>query len=38
MGESGEHSVMSYQRAILIRAARVALAERIEQVSVTEGP
>lgn len=38
LGEAGEQLVINYERARLIHAGKGSLAERIEQVSVTEGP
>jgi hypothetical protein len=38
LGEAGEKFVLNFERARLIRAGKEALADRIEQVSVTVGP
>lgn len=38
LGDAGEQFVINFERARLIHAGREALAERIEQVSVTVGP
>ena len=38
LGDAGERFVMDYERARLIHAGKESLADRIEQVSVSEGP
>lgn len=38
LGEAGEQFVMNFERARLIRSGRDAFADRVEQVSLTEGP
>jgi hypothetical protein len=38
LGEAGEKFVLNFERARLIRVGKEALADRIEQVSVTVGP
>ena len=38
LGEAGEDFVIKYEKHRLIQAGKESLAERIEQVSVTEGP
>ncbi len=38
LGDAGEQFVINFERARLIRAGKEALAERIEQISVTVGP
>ncbi|WP_299202098.1 DUF3883 domain-containing protein [uncultured Amphritea sp.] len=38
LGDAGEQFVINFEQARLIRAGKESLAERIEQVSVTEGP
>ncbi|UTW03100.1 DUF3883 domain-containing protein [Amphritea atlantica] len=38
LGDAGEQFVMNFERARLIRAGKESLAERVEQVSVTQGP
>jgi len=38
LGDAGEQFVLNYERARLIHSGKEALAERIEQVSVTVGP
>lgn len=38
LGDAGEQFVINFEKARLIRAGKESLAERIEQVSVTQGP
>jgi hypothetical protein len=38
LGEAGEQFVINYERARLILAGKEALADRVEQVSLTQGP
>lgn len=38
LGDAGEQFVMNFEKARLIRAGKESLADRIEQVSVTQGP
>jgi hypothetical protein len=38
LGEAGEQFVLNFERARLVYAGKTSLADRIEQVSVTEGP
>ena len=38
LGEAGELFVINFERARLMRAGKASLADRIEQVSATEGP
>ncbi|SEQ29785.1 protein of unknown function [Amphritea atlantica] len=38
LGDAGEQFVINFEQARLIRAGKESLADRIEQVSVTEGP
>lgn len=38
LGDAGERFVLNFERARLIRAGKEALADQIEQISVTEGP
>lgn len=38
LGDAGEQFVMNFEKARLIRAGKESLADRIEQISVTQGP
>ncbi|BBB24945.1 DUF3883 domain-containing protein [Amphritea japonica] len=38
LGDAGEQFVINFEKARLIRAGKESLAERIEQISVTQGP